>query len=164
MTKIVNIFLGLIKVQIYKLKLTKIRAYKYVFKLRKTKLRNYIFKQKSNISTGRTVPKKPTWSTTMIQVQDKAKGKKITFKLKNLNTSLMMKNEILSLTCRMKILFFTWPLQVSLTFPDLSEKDSFPPDFPWPYKPCVIFVEIDPHFPLKKKLVWSPCCLLCAIK
>ena len=47
-----------------------------------------------------------------------------------------MKNEILSLTCRMKILFFTWPLQVSLTFPDLSEKDPFPPDFPWPYKPC----------------------------
>ena len=32
----------------------------------------------------------------MIQVQDKTKGKKLKFKLKNLNTSLMMKNEILS--------------------------------------------------------------------
>ena len=79
MTKIVNIFLGLIKVQIYKLKLTKIRAYKYVFKLRKTKLRNYIVNQKSNISTGRTVPKKPILNATLIQVQDKTKVKKIKF-------------------------------------------------------------------------------------
>ena len=46
MTKLVNIFLGLIKLQIYKLKLRKTRAYKYAFKLRKTKLTNYIFKQK----------------------------------------------------------------------------------------------------------------------
>ena len=87
MTKLVNIFLGLIKFQIYKLKLRKIRAYKCVFKLWKTKLRNYIFKQKSNISTGRTVPKKPTLNTKMIQVQNKTKGKKMKFKLKNLNTS-----------------------------------------------------------------------------
>ena len=122
MTKLVNIFLGLIKLQIYKLNLIKIRAYKYVFKVRKTKLRNYIFKQNSNISTGRTVSKKITLNTTMIQVQDKTKGKKLKFKLKNLNPSLMMKNETLSLTCRIKILFFPWPVQVSLTFPD----------FPWP--------------------------------
>ena len=107
MTKLVNIFLGLIKLQIYMLKFRKKnRAYKHVFKLRKTNLRNYIFKQKSNISTGRTIPKKPTLNTTMIQVQDKTKGKKIGFKLKNLNTSLMMKNEILSLTCQMKMLLF----------------------------------------------------------
>ena len=106
MTKLVNIFLGLIKLQIYKLNLIKIRAYKYVFKVRKTKFRNYIFKQNSNISTGRTVSKKITLNTTMIQVQDKTKGKKLKFKLKNLNPALMMKNEILSLTCRIKILFF----------------------------------------------------------
>ena len=106
MTKLVNIFHGLMKLQIYKLKLRKIRVYKYVFKLRKTKLRNYILKQKSHISIGRGVPKKPTLNTTMMQVQEKAKGKKLKFKLKNLNTSLMMKNEILSLTCRIKMLFF----------------------------------------------------------
>ena len=98
MTKLVNIFLGLMKLQIYKLKLRKNTAYKYTFKLRKTKLRNYIFKQKSIISTGRTVPKKPTLKTTMIEVQDKVTGKKLKFKLKNLNTSLMMKNDILPLT------------------------------------------------------------------
>ena len=82
MTKLVNIFLGLIKLRIYKLKLRKIRAYKYVFKVRKTKLRNYIFKQNSNISTGRTVSKKTTLSTTMTQVQDKTKGKKIKIQTK----------------------------------------------------------------------------------
>ena len=98
MTKLVNIFLGLMKLQIYKPKLRKNTAYKYTFKLRKTKLRNYIFKQKSIISTGRTVPKKPTLKTTMIEVQDKVTGKKLKFKLKNLNTSLMMKNDILPLT------------------------------------------------------------------
>ena len=52
MTKLVNNFLGLTKLQICKLKLRKVKAYKYIFKLRKTKLRNYIFKQKSSISTG----------------------------------------------------------------------------------------------------------------
>ena len=36
----------------------------------------------------------------------------------------------------MKMLFFRWPLQVSLTFPDLNEKNPFPPGFPWPYKLC----------------------------
>ena len=46
MTKLVNIFLGLIKLQIYKLKLRKTRAYKYAFKLRKIKLTNYNNKQK----------------------------------------------------------------------------------------------------------------------
>ena len=106
MTKLVNFFLGLIKLEIYKLKLRKIRDYKKVFKLRNTTLRNYIFKQKSNISTGRAVPKKPTLNTTMIQNQDKTKGKKIKLKLKNLNAFLMMKNEILSLSRRTKILFF----------------------------------------------------------
>ena len=105
MTKLVNVFLGLIKLEIYKLKLRKIRDYKKVFNLRNTTLRNYIFKQKSNISTGRAVPKKPTLNTTMIQNQDKTKGKK-KFKLKNLNDFLMMKNEILSLSRRTKILFF----------------------------------------------------------
>ena len=34
----------------------------------------------------------------MTQVQDKTKIKKLKFKLTNLNTSLMMKDEILSLT------------------------------------------------------------------
>ena len=75
MTKLVNIFLGLIKLQIYKLKLRKTRAYKYAFKLRKTKLRHYIFKLKSNISTGRTIAKKQPLNTTLIQVQEKTKRK-----------------------------------------------------------------------------------------
>ena len=39
----------------------------------------------------------------------------------------MMKNEILSLTCSMKMLFF---LSTIATFPDLSEKDHFPLTFP----------------------------------
>ena len=63
------------KLQIYKLKLRKIRVYKYVFTLRKTKLRNYILKQKSHISTGRGVPKKPTLNTTMMQVKKRQKEK-----------------------------------------------------------------------------------------
>ena len=66
--------------------------------------------KKSNISTVRTVPEKPTLNTIMTQVRQsyesrQNKRKKLKFKLKNLNTSLMMKNEILSLTYSMKMLF-----------------------------------------------------------
>ena len=49
MTKLVNIFLGLIKLQLCKLKLGKIRAYKYVFKLSKTILAKLYLLTKNQI-------------------------------------------------------------------------------------------------------------------
>ena len=49
MTKLVNIFLGLIKLQRCKLKLGKIRAHKYVFKLSKTILAKLYLLTKNQI-------------------------------------------------------------------------------------------------------------------
>ena len=49
MTKLVRIFLGLIKLQLCKLKLGKIRAYKYVFKIRKAILIKLYLQAKNQI-------------------------------------------------------------------------------------------------------------------
>ena len=73
MTKLVNVFLGLIKLQIYKLKLWRITNTSS--SLGKLSLQNISTSKKSNISTGRTVPKKPTLNTAMIQVRQSYKSR-----------------------------------------------------------------------------------------